>query len=97
MAARDELACVYAALILHDEGLEITADKIKAVTKASNVAVEPFYPTLFAKFLEGRSMSSLLTNVGGGGGAGEAVAEAPAAGGDAPKAEAKVWAWLDPS
>ncbi|KAJ9439396.1 60S acidic ribosomal protein P1 [Diplonema papillatum] len=29
----DELACTYAALILHDEGLEISADKITSLTK----------------------------------------------------------------
>ncbi|KOO35066.1 60s acidic ribosomal protein p1, partial [Chrysochromulina tobinii] len=32
-----EIACVYAALILHDEGLEISAENISKILKASNV------------------------------------------------------------
>jgi len=30
-----ELACTYAALILHDEGVEITQDKIAAIVQAA--------------------------------------------------------------
>ena len=57
----------------------MTADKINNIVKASNVKVEPFYPGLFAKFLASRSVSSLLTNVGGGGAAPAAAADAGAA------------------
>ncbi|KAJ9439395.1 60S acidic ribosomal protein P1 [Diplonema papillatum] len=79
----DELACTYAALILHDEGLEISADKITSLTKAAQVDVEGFYPMLFAQFLQSRSLTSIMTNVGG------AAAPAPAAaGGDAAAAAA---------
>ncbi|EXJ59170.1 large subunit ribosomal protein LP1 [Cladophialophora yegresii CBS 114405] len=76
-----ELASAYAALILADDGIEITADKLNTLIKAAGVAdVEPIWATLFAKALEGKDVKDLLLNVGSGGGA---AAAAPAAGGAA--------------
>merc|ERR1711973_901321 len=80
-----ELACVYSALILHDDDVDITADKIQKICAAANVAVEPFWPGLFAKALEGRNIGDLISNVGSAPAAGGAAAGA-AAGGDAPAA-----------
>jgi large subunit ribosomal protein LP1 len=34
-----QLACTYAALILHDDGQDITANKITALVKAAGVKV----------------------------------------------------------
>jgi len=74
-----ELATSYAALILADDGVEITADKIQTLIKAANlVDVEPIWASLFAKALEGKDVKDLLSNVGSGG-----AAAAPAAGGAA--------------
>ncbi|KAK4249093.1 60s acidic ribosomal protein-domain-containing protein [Corynascus novoguineensis] len=74
-----ELATSYAALILADDGVEITSDKIQTLIKAANVAdVEPIWSSLFAKALEGKDVKELLSAVGSGGGA-----AAPAAGGAA--------------
>merc|ERR1711966_144045 len=84
------LACTYAALILHDEGLEITADKINKLTEAAEVEVEGFWPGLFAKTLGKQDVNKLLTTIAssGGGGGGGGGAAAPAGGaapaGDAP-------------
>jgi ribosomal protein L12E/L44/L45/RPP1/RPP2 len=78
-AQRDELACVYAALLLFDDGLDVTADKIKAVTDAAGIAVEPFYPTLFANYLAKKNLGDLLNSVGSA-----PAAAAPAAGAAAP-------------
>ncbi|GFZ48146.1 60S acidic ribosomal protein P1 [Saitozyma sp. JCM 24511] len=75
-----ELASTYAALILADEGIEITGDKISTLTQAAKVEVEPIWASLLAKALEGKDIKSMLTNVGGGG--------APAAAGAAPAAAA---------
>ncbi|EME83952.1 uncharacterized protein MYCFIDRAFT_134222 [Pseudocercospora fijiensis CIRAD86] len=87
-----ELASSYAALILADEGLEITADKLQTLISAAKVPdVEPIWTSLFAKALEGKDVKDLLTNVGSGGGAAPAAAggAGAAAGGDAaPAAEA---------
>ncbi|KAL7003778.1 hypothetical protein U1Q18_004923 [Sarracenia purpurea var. burkii] len=75
-----ELACSYAAMILHDDGIAITADKIAALVKAAGVDVESYWPSLFAKLLEKRSVEDLITNVGAGGGGAAAVVSAPAGG-----------------
>merc|ERR1711904_507185 len=80
-AEKDELCCSYAALMLHDDGLEITSEKLNKVIKASGNTVEPYWPMLFAKALKSANIGDLLTNVasaapaGGAGGAGP-VAEA---------------------
>ncbi|OQR70306.1 60S acidic ribosomal protein P1-like [Tropilaelaps mercedesae] len=91
MASNDELACVYAALVLQDDEVGITAEKIISILKAANVNVEPYWPPLFAKALEGCDLKALITNVGSGVGAAPAGAAAPAApaAGDAPAAAAK--------
>ncbi|XP_042504061.1 60S acidic ribosomal protein P1-like [Macadamia integrifolia] len=75
-----EIACTYAALLLHDDGIAVTAEKIATVVKAANVAVESYWPSLFAKLVEKRNIEDLITNVGSGGG-GAAVAVAAPTGG----------------
>ncbi|KAF2490892.1 ribosomal protein 60S [Lophium mytilinum] len=90
-----ELATSYAALILADDGVDITADKLQSLIKAAKVEeVEPIWTTLFAKALEGKDVKDLLLNVGSGGGAAASAPSggAAAAGGaadDAPAAEEK--------
>ena len=73
-AEHDELCCVYAGLLLFDEGMEITADKIQKIIKASGNAVDDYYPEFFAKYLAKSDIKSMLT-------------VAPAAGGAAPAKE----------
>ncbi|KAJ5852020.1 60s acidic ribosomal protein-domain-containing protein [Penicillium soppii] len=83
-----ELACSYAALILADDGLEISADKIQTILGAAKVQeVEPIWATIFAKALEGKDVKELLTNVGSAGAA--SAAPAAATGGAAAPAEEK--------
>ncbi|KAJ0828971.1 putative ribosomal protein P1/P2 [Helianthus debilis subsp. tardiflorus] len=76
-----ELACSYACLILSDDGIPITAEKIATLLKAANVSCESYWPGLFAKLAEKKNIEDLILNVGAGGGA--PAAAAPAAGGGA--------------
>merc|ERR1711973_47094 len=84
-----ELACVYSALILHDDDIDITGEKMAKIISAAKVNVEAFWPGLFAKALQGRNIGDLICNVGSAPAAGGAAPAAAAAGGDAPAAEEK--------
>ncbi|XP_046989984.1 60S acidic ribosomal protein P1 [Schistocerca americana] len=86
MSNKSELACIYSALILVDDEVAVTGEKIQTILKAAAVDVDPYWPGLFAKALEGINVKDLITNVGAGVGAGPAVGAAPAAAGAAPEA-----------
>ncbi|KAG6390092.1 hypothetical protein SASPL_151572 [Salvia splendens] len=75
-----ELACTYAALVLHDDGIPITAEKISTLLKAANLSVESYWPSLFAKLCEKRNVEDLIMNVGAGGGGGAVAVVAPTGG-----------------
>eukprot|EP00928_Gymnodinium_smaydae_P072551 TRINITY_DN558_c0_g1_i1.p1 TRINITY_DN558_c0_g1~~TRINITY_DN558_c0_g1_i1.p1 ORF type:complete len:123 (-),score=53.61 TRINITY_DN558_c0_g1_i1:92-460(-) len=80
---RDELLVTYAALVLHDDGSEISAAKLNSLITAAGAKVEPYWPTIFAKLLAGKNVDDFLQL--GGGGVGPAVGGAgatAAAGGD---------------
>merc|ERR1712037_509447 len=70
-----ELACTYAALILSDDGVDISGDKIASLLKAANVEVEPFWPGLFAGALKNCNVSELISNISSGVAAEEAKEE----------------------
>ncbi|KAI5309486.1 hypothetical protein KEM55_003139 [Ascosphaera atra] len=70
-----EVACSYAALILADENVEVTSEKLQSILKAANVQdVEPIWASIFAKALEGKDVKDVITNVGSVGAAAPAVA-----------------------
>ncbi|KAL8930277.1 MAG: hypothetical protein Q9208_000894 [Pyrenodesmia sp. 3 TL-2023] len=86
--SNSELAVSYAALILADDDLEVTSDKLNTIIKAANIDdVESIWTTLFAKALEGKNVKEMLLNVGSGGGA--AAAPTGAAGAIATEAPAE--------
>lgn len=58
-----ETAISYAALILADEGLEVTPDKLQTLLKAAGLDIEPIWSTVFAKALEGKDVKQILTTV----------------------------------
>ncbi|KAI8348952.1 60s acidic ribosomal protein-domain-containing protein [Mortierella sp. GBAus27b] len=84
-----ELATSYAALILADDGIEISSDKLNTLLKGANVEVESIWVSLFAKALEGKDVASMLSNVGSGGAAPAAAGGAAAAAGGAAAEEKK--------
>jgi large subunit ribosomal protein LP1 len=95
MASQQELACIYAALALYDDGVAVTGDKIKTILKAANIEIEPFWADLYAKSLADVDLKSLVSNISSGVGTGgasagpAAAAPAAAAGGAAPAKEEK--------
>ena len=77
---RDELLCVYSALILHDDEAEISAQNINTLISAAGGEVEPYWGGLFERILKGQDVAKMLMSTGGGAGG---AAPAAAAGGDA--------------
>ncbi|CAK5278995.1 unnamed protein product, partial [Mycena citricolor] len=59
-----DLAATYAALILADADVDITAEKILTLTTAANIELEPIWATLLAKTLEGKNVKEMLSAVG---------------------------------
>lgn len=53
-------------------------EKISTILKAANVDIEPYWPGLFAKALEGINVKDLITNIGSGVGTGGGAAPAAA-------------------
>eukprot|EP01125_Pyxidicula_operculata_P001202 TRINITY_DN1113_c0_g1_i1.p1 TRINITY_DN1113_c0_g1~~TRINITY_DN1113_c0_g1_i1.p1 ORF type:complete len:124 (-),score=51.00 TRINITY_DN1113_c0_g1_i1:48-374(-) len=84
MADKEELACTYAALILHDAGKPVTAASINSAVTAAGLKVQGFWPNLFEKVLATRSLDDIINKVGVGSGA--PAAAAPAATTAAPAA-----------
>lgn len=51
-AAKDQLVVSLAALLLHDSSIDISAENIEAVVKASNNTIPAYYAPLYASFIE---------------------------------------------
>ncbi|KAF5103726.1 hypothetical protein D0Z03_000098 [Geotrichum reessii] len=81
-----EAAVSYAALILADAEVEISAEKLLALTKAAKIEVQPIWANVFAKAVEGKDLKELLFAFGAAGPA--ASGPAAAAGGDSGAAAA---------
>lgn len=61
-----ETALSYAALILADAEIEISADKLITLTEAANIPVEGIWADIYAKALEGQDLKDLLVNFSAG-------------------------------
>ena len=83
-----ELACTYAALILHDDNVQITASKLSTLVKAAGVAVPAYYPALFERVFASRNVDELLAGAASGAAAPAPAAAAAPAGAEAGKAAA---------
>ena len=82
---RDQFACTLAALILHDEGSDVSAESLTKVLKAAKVEVAPYWPMLLGKALEGKNVGDFLKVSGGSAPApvqGATQGQAPAPGKD---------------
>ena len=59
----NEAICTYSALMLHDDGIEITAERLTKAIKSSGNDAVPYWPSLFAKALQQNDVGQLLANV----------------------------------
>merc|ERR1711907_625769 len=64
-----ELGCTYAALILHDDGQEVTEEKMKQLLNAAKVDFEAYWPGLFVRALGSKDLNELIATPACGGGA----------------------------
>jgi large subunit ribosomal protein LP1 len=66
-ANKAEQAVAFAALILADESIEITPEKLQTLLQAAGIEdVEPIWTKLFAKALKDKDVKDILTTVGSG-------------------------------
>lgn len=65
--ASTELACIYAALILNDDTIEITNDKIQSILKAAGIKIESYWIDLFSEYFKSHDLTELVkgTSIGG--------------------------------
>lgn len=84
-----EASVSYAALILADAGVEISADNLLSVTKAAGASVDNVWADIFAKALEDKDLKDLLFSMAAAAPSGGAAAGGAAAGGAAPEAAAE--------
>ncbi|KAL6058813.1 60S acidic ribosomal protein P1 [Balamuthia mandrillaris] len=82
---KDELCCVYAALILHDDNIQVTPDKINTLIEAAGTSVLPFYPELFSRVLASRQIDDLILTASTSGPAVAAAGPAPTGAAEASK------------
>lgn len=55
-----QLACTLASLILADEAIKPTGDKISQILSAANVTVPGYWPGLFVKAFSGQNVSNVI-------------------------------------
>jgi large subunit ribosomal protein LP1 len=55
-----EVAVTYAALILQDDGIQITSDKIRKLLEVANVQVEGYWVDLFVDYFKRNDIGTLL-------------------------------------
>ncbi|QEU61283.1 Rpp1a [Kluyveromyces lactis] len=85
-----ETALSYAALILADADIEVSSEKLLALTEAANVPVEGIWADIFAKALAKQNIKDLLVKFeAGAGGAAPVATGGAAAGGEEAAAEEK--------
>eukprot|EP00624_Nannochloropsis_granulata_P007515 evm.model.NODE_8241_length_3392_cov_20.112324.2 len=89
-AQKEEMVISLSALLLQDSGVDMSAENLEAVIKASGNTVAAYYPAFFASMIEkaGGKLDKFMGAPGAGGGGGGAAA-APAAAAAAPEAGKK--------
>ncbi|KAK8843897.1 60S acidic ribosomal protein P1 [Tritrichomonas musculus] len=62
-----ELSCVYASLILNDDNVEITSEKINTLLNAAGIKIDSYWADIFAEYCKTHDISEITkrTNLGG--------------------------------
>jgi large subunit ribosomal protein LP1 len=55
-----EIAVTFAALVLHDDGVPITSDKLRKLLEAANVRIDGYWVDLFADYFKKNDIATLL-------------------------------------
>ena len=84
--SQPELGCVYAALILNDDEIEISSENMSKLLQVAGVKLESYWVDLFAEYFKSHNVSDLVKGMAIGG-AGSVAAAGPA--GAAPAEEEK--------
>ena len=58
--ASPELACVYAALILNDDNIKVTNEKIHSILNAAGINIESYWVDLFAEYFKTHEITELI-------------------------------------
>jgi large subunit ribosomal protein LP1 len=56
----DQLACIYAGLLLQDSGIAITEKNIQSILAASHYKAEPYWAGIFAGFLKTQDIAAII-------------------------------------
>ena len=91
-----DAAVSYAALILADADVEISAEKLLTLTSAANLHIEGIWADIYAKAMEGQDLKELLVNFSAGAAPAAAVAGGAAAGATGGEAAAAEEAAAEP-
>lgn len=81
-----ESALSYAALILADSDIEVSADKLNTLVSTANVEVEGIWAEIYARALEGKNLKDLFFNISAAPASGAAASSAGAAAGSVEEA-----------
>ena len=82
-AEKGEMMVALAALCLHDDKAEISAENISKIVKSAGGNVAPYWPSLFAGLLKDKDVSELLMSAGSSGSSAGGAAAGGAADGAA--------------
>ena len=55
-----EVACIYAALILNDDNIDITKDKIETLLNTSGIKIEKYMIEIFSEYFKNHDLSEII-------------------------------------
>ncbi|KAJ6255271.1 60S ACIDIC ribosomal protein P1 [Anaeramoeba flamelloides] len=59
-----EKAIIYSALMLHDDEIKVTSEKIQNVLKSANIQFESYMVDMYVRFFENNEIGNLISSGG---------------------------------